>query len=511
MATATAFLDSVRVHIDALCAALDSPEIPWRQICLALMLGVYAFEVYVTLRQYRMYSLSEPPRALAAHTTKETFARSQAYGAARARFGLVKKSVMLVVNAVFVLTSAYSCAWAWADALLADAPFAVGEVARSLVWFVLMSVPTQVLAVPFDYYQHFVLEEAHGFNKMSVPTFFSDLFLSWGVGLAVGVPILGVLVLVVRFAGSASILAAVVFFDVLIVVGSVVYPSVIQPLFNTLRPLPDGVLRDRIVALARALDFPLSKLYVIDGSRRSSHSNAYFYGIVPGGSKHIVLFDTLLAQATPDEIEAVLAHELGHWRMAHPTKSLAVLQVQLVVNLGLLALVLTNASLFCAFGFELGAHAVRGCVVREPYLPVLVGLELLQLLSYPLDALTSFGVHALTRHYEYEADRFAALLPRAPPTAAELRAREEVAARASASDEDALVAAWRAHLSASVRPADDEPYAELLCRVLIKLQLENLGAMHIDPLFSAYSHSHPTLTERLVAIGRAAAAHHKRT
>ena len=333
-----------------------------------------------------------------------------------------------------------------------------------------------------------------------------------------------------RFAGSASIVAAVIFFDVLVLVGSVVYPSVIQPLFNKLTPLPDGVLRDRITALAKALRFPLSSLYVIDGSKRSGHSNAYFYGIVPGGSKHIVLFDTLLEQATPDEIEAVLAHELGHWHYAHPTKSLAVLQVQLVVNIGLLALVLTNtcvyadSSLFRAFGFELGAHAISGCTVREPYLPVLVGLELLQLLSYPLDALTSFGVNALTRRYEYEADRFAALLMRAPPSAAEAEARARIKAgeaptalAADATPAQALVAAWHTHLSAAPDVGDAEPYAELLCRVLIKLQLEkcvpadSLGAMHIDPLYSAYTHSHPTLTERLVAISRAAGEMHKRT
>ncbi|WFD36605.1 Ste24 endopeptidase [Malassezia cuniculi] len=542
---ATARLEPVRKVVDDICAAFDTPYVPWRTVCLALMAGVYVFEMYVTLRQYRQYALTEPPRALAAHTKPDTFKKSQEYGAARSRFGMVKKTVMFALNAGIVATGAYSCAWALADWLIRDADFRIGEVARSLVWFFLMSLPSQLLALPFDYYQHFVLEEAYGFNKMTMQTFFGDLVISWALGISLGLPILGVLVLIVRFAGSASILVTVIFFDIVVLVSSVIYPSLIQPLFNKLTPLPEGVLRDRITALAKSLKFPLSKIYVIDGSRRSSHSNAYFYGIIPGGSKHIVLFDTLLQQSTPDEIEAVLAHELGHWHYAHPTKSLFVLQIQLFANIGLLALVLTNTSLFRAFGFELGPHAIHSCIVREPYLPVLVGLELLQLLSYPLDALTSFGVNALTRRYEYEADRFAALLQRAPATPAETKARDLIsrgiapkkdsqdstdskdgkdgkdgkdeAAVSTAEDSvDPLVASWHAHLSADPASTQEaEPYAELLCRALIKLQLENLGAMHIDPLFSAYTHSHPTLTERLVAISRAAsekhAEHHKRT
>lgn len=176
----------------------------------------------------------------------------------------------------------------------------------------------------------------------------------------------------------------------------VLYPLVIQPLFNKLSPLQPGELRDRIEALARRMNFPLKHLYEIDGSKRTSHSNAYFFGLP--WSKHIVIFDTLIKQAKPEEVEAVLAHELGHWYYQHPTKLLSMSQVHILVIIGCFPAFLHSPPLLLSFDFPSN-------VAVHP--PVLVAFMLYQLVVGPLDSIVQFGMHAVSRRFEYQADRFA--------------------------------------------------------------------------------------------------------
>lgn len=176
----------------------------------------------------------------------------------------------------------------------------------------------------------------------------------------------------------------------------VLYPLVIQPLFNKLSPLKPGELRDRIEALARRMNFPLKHLYEIDGSKRTSHSNAYFFGLP--WSKHIVIFDNLIKQAKPEEVEAVLAHELGHWYYQHPTKLLLISQVHLLAIIGCFPAFLHSPPLLLSFDFPSN-------VAVHP--PVLVAFLLYQLVVGPLDTIVQFGMHAISRRFEYQADRFA--------------------------------------------------------------------------------------------------------
>ena len=222
------------------------------------------------------------------------------------------------------------------------------------------------------------------------------------LSVILGVPIMALIVSVIRWAGDAFVVYTVLLFTALILFGTIIYPTLIQPLFNKLTPLKEGMLRDRVTALASSLKFPLKHLYVIDGSKRSSHSNAYFYGVIPGGSKHIVIFDTLIEQSTTAEIEAVLAHELGHWVYAHPSKLLIISLSHIAVTLSLFTLFINNASLFRAFGFGQDRQAIA----YVTYLPVAVGFELFNLVLHPIDALVQFGMHAVTRQMEYSADRY---------------------------------------------------------------------------------------------------------
>ncbi|BFI43046.1 STE24 endopeptidase [Marchantia polymorpha subsp. ruderalis] len=218
-----------------------------------------------------------------------------------------------------------------------------------------------------------------------------------------------------------------------------IYPVLIARLFNKFTPLPEGELRAKIEKLASLLKFPLKKLFVIDGSTRSSHSNAYMYGFF--NSKRIVLYDTLIQQCKEEEVVAVLAHELGHWQLSHTMYSFVAMQVLTLMQFGGYTLVRNSTDLFRSFGFSTQ--------------PVLIGLVLFQHTIMPLQHLVSFGLNLVSRAFEFQADAFARKLG----------------------------------------------YADSL-RGLIKLQEENLSAMNTNPWYSAYHYSHPPLVERLQALDK---------
>ncbi|GBN85530.1 CAAX prenyl protease 1 [Araneus ventricosus] len=247
---------------------------------------------------------------------------------------------------------------------------------------------------------------------------------------------------------------------------STVYADFIAPLFDKFTPLPEGTLRARIEELAQSINFPLKKLYVVEGSKRSAHSNAYFYGFFK--NKRIVLFDTLMEDYTPlnkeedkseenkdekpkqktgcnnDEILAVLAHELGHWKLNHVLKNLTIAQVNLFLCFAVFALLYKNSTLYAAFGF----HDQQ---------PVIVGLVVIfQYVFSPYNEVLSFLMTALSRRFEFQADAFAKVLNKA----ADLRG------------------------------------------ALIKLNRDNLGFPVYDWLYSTWHHSHPPLLERIHALGK---------
>ncbi|KAG8911123.1 hypothetical protein FRC01_005916 [Tulasnella sp. 417] len=345
----------------------------------------------------------------------------------------------------------------------------------------------QIPVIPLSYYQTFVLEEKYGFNKTTKGLFVADLIKGWVLGGVIGLPFLALFLSIIKWAGSSFIpyLMAFIITSQLILV--VIYPLLIQPLFNKLSPLPEGTLRTRIEALASSLNFPLKHLYVIDGSKRSSHSNAYFYGLP--WSKHIVIFDTLIAKTSEEQIEAVLgsysnqrsplpsftsnetpnpltvvatAHELGHWKYSHPSKMLVVSQLYLASILSVFPPFLRSSPLLRSFGFN-------ATVAAKP--PILVAFMLFQMVQGPIDAMIKVGMNALSRHYEYQADQFACEL-----------------------DEKAAKEGKHTH------GGDDVSMSERLGQALISLHVGNLSTVWVDWLFSTWHHSHPTLTERLKAM-----------
>ena len=381
------------------------------------------------------------PKALQDEVSQEVFDKSQAYGRAKSKFGFVSNLYSLVSNVAIyqydVLPKLWNLTGTWL-ANYAPAGFS-GEIPHSILFFFTFNLISQILSLPTSYYGTFVLEEKFGFNKQTRSLFFSDLLKSQGLMVALGTPILAAFLKIIQSTGTQFFYYLWVFAIAVQVFGITVYPIFIQPLFNKLAPLEPGELRERVEKLSKRLSFPLTDLFTIDGSKRSAHSNAYFYGLP--WKKHIVIYDTLIEKSEPHEIEAVLGHELGHWSLSHTTKLLSIAQLHLFYVFSLFSIFIHNNSLYNSFGF----HDSR---------PIMIGFILFSEALSPMDTVIRFLMNILSRKFEFEADKFAL----------------------------------------------DLGYKKELARSLIKLQVENLSTMDADWLYASYHYSHPILTERLKAL-----------
>ena len=241
------------------------------------------------------------------------------------------KIVLLVVNAVVLLGFTLLGGLQWLSVALFNV--AGSGMVYQLALIAAVTVIGSVIDLPFDYYKQFRLEEKFGFNKMTLGLFFSDMLKHTLVGAAISLPLIWVTLTLMEKAGALWWLYAWLIWCGFQIFMLGFYQNLIAPLFNKFTPLQDESLRSRIEGLMQRVGFASKGLFVMDGSRRSAHGNAYFSGF--GAAKRIVFFDTLLSRLAPNEIEAVLAHELGHFKLNHVVKRIAVM---FVISLGLLAL-----------------------------------------------------------------------------------------------------------------------------------------------------------------------------
>jgi STE24 endopeptidase len=201
-----------------------------------------------------------------------------------------------------------------------------GEITHTLIFVFTFNIITTLLSLPVSYYSTFVLEEKFGFNKQTVKLWVTDMIKGQMLGIIIGVPVISAVLKIVQKTGNSFFYYLWLFGIFVQLFAITVYPIAILPLFNKLSPLEPGGLKSGVEALAKKLKFPLKELYVIDGSKRSAHSNAYFYGLP--WKKHIVIYDTLIEKSEPEEVVAVLSHELGHWSLSHTTKIFGIAQVR---------------------------------------------------------------------------------------------------------------------------------------------------------------------------------------
>ena len=378
------------------------------------------------------------PEPLAGRIAPETAARSLAYTRERGRLALFG----MTWDAAVALALLYSGVLPWLDGRLASSGWPGGW--AFVLFLAGLSAVTWLASLPLSLYGTFVVETRFGFNHVTVGAWMLDCLKGIGLAIGLGVPVLWGAWLFMTATGALWWLWLWLFLAGIQVVLLWLYPAVLAPIFNRFSPLPAGPLRERLESLCLATGFRSRGLFVMDASRRSSHSNAYFAGLL---RPRIVLFDTLLSTMTEDETAAVLAHEIGHFRLRHVAKRLAWGLASSLAGLWLLSLLVRWPALFHAFGFAGPSWEAAVAIVS------LAG-GAFTFLATPLSTLVS-------RRQEFAADRYAAVHSGAP---------------------DALGSA------------------------LVKLSGENLANLHPHPWYGAWYHGHPTLLDRLRALRTGAGA-----
>lgn len=377
-------------YLHRLSRYLDNRAIPWKPLILSFAIGEFCFESYLSWRQYRVLSRTTVPPQLKNEIDQKTFDKSQAYGRSKAKFGFVSGVWGQIKNYLVITQNVYPKLWAltglWVSSYF-PARFG-GEITHSLVFAFTYSFAETLISVPFSYYYNFVLEEKYGFNKQTLKLFVTDILKGQALGLAFGIPLGAAFLKIVQKTGDQFFFYLWAFTLVVQLGAITIYPILIVPLFNKLTPLEPGDLKDKVEALAARLKFPLAELQVIDGSKRSAHSNAYFTGLP--WKKKIVIYDTLIEKSETEEVEAILAHELGHWSKGHTTKLLGISSFHLFYVFALFSVFINNRSLYEAFGFY-----------REQ--PIMIGFILFNEVLSPTDSLVKLGMNILTRSFEFEA------------------------------------------------------------------------------------------------------------
>ncbi len=362
-----------------------------------------------------------------------TYQKGIRYNLEKSHFGLVVQWLGVVITWTLLLGGGFDLLEQWLQ------NFSLSPLLHSISYCLLIFLALMVVKIPVSLYSQFVIEKKYGFNKMTLVTFVTDLIKTLLLSAVLGIPLLALVFWLYSKAGSVWwvwTFASVFGFELLI---AAVYPTWLAPIFNKFTPLPDGLLKQSILELAKKIQFKMSGIYTIDGSKRSSHSNAYFAGM--GRMRRIVLFDTLQKQINEKEILAVLGHEMGHNKKKHIQKQLILSFIVTFIGFWILSLAMDWEPFYQAF--NAGSPAPHK------------GLILFALFSGHFTFLLPILTNYLSRKYEYEADRF------------------------------------------SVEVVGDAPS---MASSLVALCRENLSNLTPHPWYSFYHYTHPTTVERVRAL-----------
>lgn len=382
------------------------------------------------------------PAAFAGSVTLAAHQKAADYTVARARFGLLALAFNAAVLLGWTLLGGLNLLNGWALSLGQMLPEAWQPMGYQLALIALFMLLSSLLDLPWEWWSTFRIEQAFGFNRTTPRLFLADLIKGVLLGVALGLPIVAIILWLMGAAGPRWWLwawGAWMAFNLLVMV---IYPTLIAPLFNKFEPLTDAALKERVERLMARCGFAAKGLFVMDGSRRSAHGNAYFSGFGP--AKRVVFFDTLLSKLNGAEVEAVLAHELGHFKHRHITKRIALMFAMSLAGFALLGWLAQQP------GFYLGLGVQPSLVAPNDALALM-----LFLLAEPV---FGFFVTPVASHFsrrdEFQADAYA---------------------RAQASGAD-------------------------LSSALLKLHEDNAGTLTPDPVYARFYYSHPPAAERLAAL-----------
>ena len=411
---------------------------------IAALLATTLVRLWLSTRQMRHVAAhrDQVPARFADRVTLAAHRKAADYTIARTRLGIVDILVTAAVLVGFTLLGGLQAI----DNLLGDWLGSTHPMGRQLALVGVVASIYSAIELPFSIYRQFGLEARFGFNRMTPRLFVTDLVRGTLLGLLLGTPILALVLWFMASSGELWWLYAWCAWTAFNLLLLWLFPTVIAPIFNRFVPLDDLELKTRIERLLARCGFSAKGVFVMDGSKRSAHGNAYFTGL--GSAKRIVFFDTLIERLAPDEIEAVLAHELGHFARRHVVKRIAWSFAASLAGLAFLGWLSTQAWFYAGLGTDptIGTRDVFALVLFFLVLPVF---------TFPLSPLSSL----VSRRHEFEADAYAA-----------------------------------AHAN-----ADD------LIRALVKLYEDNASTLTPDPLHSAFYDSHPPAAiriGRLESIGR---------
>jgi STE24 endopeptidase len=400
-----------------------------------------AVQLWLATRQMRHVALhrNQVPKPFAASVTLSAHQKAADYTLAKGRFGLLQMAIGAAVLMGWTLLGGLDLLNAW---VLETVQPRWGSMAYQLVLVGAFMLISGLIDLPFDAWRTFRIEQRFGFNRMTLSLWLADMLKGLAVGVLIGAPLLALILWLMGAAGSLWWLWAWgvwMGFNLLLLV---IYPTLIAPLFNRFQPLPDEALKARVQSLMSRCGFAAKGLFVMDGSRRSAHANAYFTGL--GAAKRVVFYDTLLARLTPGEVEAVLAHELGHFKHRHVLKRIVSIFAMSLAGLALLGW-LSGQS-----GFYAGLGVQPNMGTPNDALALLLFLLALPPFTFFITPLMS----QVSRQHEFEADAYAC-------------------AQASGAD---------------------------LAQALLKLHEDNAATLTPDPLYVRFYYSHPPATERLAAL-----------
>lgn len=355
------------------------------QIIISILILEFILNKTLGFLNYRWYD-KPIPSELEDVYDDEKYQKSQEYKKLNYRFGLVSSAVSFVVIITFILLDGFAVV----DILTRG--WFENELAISLAFFAVLGIASELLRLPFSIYQTFVIEEKYGFNNTSVKTFVIDKLKSYLVAVVLGGALLAALIYVYQLMEDDFWWVAWLLITTVSLLLNLFYARLIVPLFNKQEPLAEGDLRDAIERYAATVGFALDKIFVIDGSKRSTKANAYFSGF--GSEKRVTLYDTLISKLSTEEIVAVLAHEVGHYKKKHIIYNLIAGIVTTGITLFIFSIVVDNPLLARALGVEeVSFH---------------VGLVAFGLLYSPISMATSLLMNVLSRRFEYQADAYAA-------------------------------------------------------------------------------------------------------
>ena len=427
-----------------------STSIIFTLVFAALLVVGLVVKYWLATRQIRYVAQhrNAVPAAFAQNITLAAHQKAADYTLTKSRFGLLELAFGTAVLVVWTLLGGLDLLNTWLLGVIGNA---YAGLAQQLALFVSFAVIGSIVELPFTLYQTFVIEERFGFNKMTFKLWLIDGIKSSLIGALIGLPLAALILWLMGAAGSLWWLwtwCVWMGFNLLLLV---LYPTVIAPMFNKFKPLEDEALKARVTALMQRCGFAAKGLFVMDGSKRSGHANAYFTGF--GASKRVVFYDTLLAKLSPAEVDAVLAHELGHFKHKHVIKRIVAMFAMSLAGFALLGWLSTQVWFYTGLGVMPNSGLISALVGGVPNNALALLLLMLAMPAFTFFISPLFA--QLSRKHEFEADTYAV--------------------KQTAGND--------------------------LASALLKLYEDNASTLTPDPLFVKFYYSHPPASERLARMG----------